>query len=180
MSEKAISISLAKIDYDFDKPYIKIIADNPMGYVFTKFIITVYLVDGSKYKVKRFDASSTISGQEDIILTLPVSILEGIEGPAIYDIQMASESDLDEIQDRLYLSDANYVYRELLNDLLSEEKCLDIDNSLIKKYLILYGHQQALQAGDLEVAKELFLLMNKGFSKCGNTNVKSVNCGCNA
>lgn len=177
---KAISISLAKIDYDAGKPYIKIIADNPMGYVFTKFIITVYLVDGNKYKVKRFDASSTISGQEDIILTLPVSILEGIDGPAIYDIQMASESALDEIQDRLYLSDANYVYRELLNDLLSEEKCLDIDDSLIKKYLILYGHQQALQAGDLEVAKELFLLMNKGFSKCGNTNVKSVNCGCNA
>lgn len=177
---KAISISLAKIDYDAGKPYIKIIADNPMDYIFTKFIITVYLVDGNKYKVKRFDASSTISGQEDIILTLPISILEGIEGPAIYDIQIASESDLDEIQDRLYLSDANYVYRELLDELLSEEKCLDIDDSLIKKYLILYGHQQALQAGDLEVAKELFLLMNKGFSKCGNANVKSINCGCNA
>lgn len=177
---KAISISLAKIDYDAGKPYIKIIADNPMDYIFTKFIITVYLVDGNKYEVKRFDASSTISGQEDIILTLPISILEGIEGPAIYDIQIASESDLDEIQDRLYLSDANYVYRELLDELLSEEKCLDIDDSLIKKYLILYGHQQALQAGDLEVAKELFLLMNKGFSKCGNANVKSINCGCNA
>lgn len=177
---KAISISLAKIDYDAGKPYIKIIADNPMGYIFTKFIITVYLVDGNKYEVKKFDATSTIVGQEDIVLTLPVSALEGIDGPAIYDIKISAENDIEEIQDRLYLSDAQYVYRELLNELLSEEKCLDIDDSLIKKYLILYGHQQALQAGDLEVAKELFLLMNKGFSKCGNANVKSVNCGCNA
>ena len=177
---KAISISLAKIDYDLGKPYIKIIADNPMGYVFTKFIITVYLVDGNKYEVKKFDATSTIEGQEDIVLTLPVSALAGIDGPAVYDIEISSENDIEEIQDRLYLSDAQYVYRELLNELLSEEKCLDINDSLIKKYLILYGHQQALQAGDLEVAKELFLLMNKGFSKCGNANVKSVNCGCNA
>lgn len=177
---KAISISLAKVDYDAGKPYIKIIADNPTGYVFTKFIITVYLVDGHKYEVKKFDATSTIVGQEDIVLTLPVSALEGIDGPAIYDIEISSENSTEEIQDRLYLSDAQYVYRELLNELLSEEKCLDIDDSLIKKYLILYGHQQALQAGDLEVAKELFLLMNKGFSKCGNANVKSVNCGCNA
>lgn len=179
---KAISISLAKIDYDAGKPYIKIIADNPTGYVFTKFIITVYLVDGNKYKVGRFDASTTIEGQKDLVLNLPVSALEGIEGPAIYDMQILSENGLDgeELQDRLYLSDTHYVYRELLNELLTEEKCLGIDDSLIKKYLILYGHQQALQAGDLEVAKELFLLMNKGFSKCGNANVKSVNCGCNA
>ena len=37
---KAISSLAKKIDYDAGKPYIKIIADNPMGYVFTKFIIT--------------------------------------------------------------------------------------------------------------------------------------------
>lgn len=176
----AISVSLAKIDYDAGKPYIKIIADNPTGYVFTKFIITVYLVNGNKYEIKRFDATSTIEGKEDIVLSIPVSVLEGVEGPAIYDLQISSENELEEIQDRLYLSDAYYVYRELLDELLSEEKCLNIDDSLIKKYLILYGHQQALQAGDLEVAKELFLLMNKGFSKCGNANVKSVNCGCHA
>jgi hypothetical protein len=57
---KAISISLAKIDYDAGKPHIKIIADNPMGYVFTKCIITVYSVDGNKYNIKQFDASSII------------------------------------------------------------------------------------------------------------------------
>jgi hypothetical protein len=28
---KAISVSLAKIDYDLGKPYIKIIADCPVG-----------------------------------------------------------------------------------------------------------------------------------------------------
>ena len=73
------------------------------------------------------------------------------------------------------------MYRELFGmNCYQKRNALDIDDSLIKKYLILYGHQQALQAGDLEVAKELFLLMNKGFSKCGNANVKSVNCGCNA
>jgi hypothetical protein len=34
---KAISVSLAKIDYDLGEPYIKIIADCPLGYEFTLF-----------------------------------------------------------------------------------------------------------------------------------------------
>jgi hypothetical protein len=45
---KAISVSLAKIDYDFGQPYMKIIAANPMHYYFTKmWIIVHYLINGS-------------------------------------------------------------------------------------------------------------------------------------
>ena len=43
---------------------------------------------------------------------------------------------------------------------------------------MLYGHQQALQAGDIEIAKEYFKLMYNGFSKCGSIGRSGSNCGC--
>ena len=52
---KAISISLAKVDYDLGQPYIKIIADNPQGYQFTQCIIEVHpIIDGDWGEIKRF------------------------------------------------------------------------------------------------------------------------------
>ena len=86
---KAISISLAKIDYDLGQPYIKIIADNPHGYQFTQCIIEVHpIIDGNWGEVKRFDVSSLLEGREDINMSLPVSALEGASSPAIYDIYL--------------------------------------------------------------------------------------------
>ena len=49
---------------------------------------------------------------------------------------------------------------------------------MLQKYLVLYGHEKALQAGDTDVAKELFKVMHKGFKKCGSFERSDINCGC--
>ena len=179
---KAISISLAKVDYDLGQPYIKIIADNPHGYQFTQCIIEVHpIIDGNWGEIKRFDVSSLLEGREDINMVLPVSALEGTSSPAIYDIYLTAEHSSDSgkpvLEDRLYLSDIHGVYRHLMDGLLNTDKCSGVSDDLIKKYLLLYGHQAALESGDLDIAKDYFKLMHQGFSKCGSTN-NSINCGC--
>lgn len=180
--KKAISISLAKVDYDLGQPYIKIIADNPRGYQFTQCIIEVHpIIDGNWGEIKRFDISSLLEGREDINMSLPISALDGVSGPAIYDIYLKAEDvtdyTRDPLKDRLYLSDIHGVYRHLMDGLLNTDKCSGVSDDLIKKYLLLYGHQAALEAGDLGIAKDYFKLMHRGFSKCGSTN-SSINCGC--
>ena len=180
--KKAISISLAKVDYDLGQPYIKIIADNPHGYQFTQCIIEVHpIIDGEWGEIKRFDISSLLEGREDINMSLPVSALEGASSPAIYDIYLQAEhakiGKLDPLTDHLMLSDIHGVYRHLMDGLLNTDKCSGVSDDLIKKYLLLYGHQAALESGHLDIAKDYFKLMHQGFSKCGSTN-NSINCGC--
>lgn len=191
MSEKAISISLAKIDYDFDEPYIKIIADCPSGYRFTNMTITVQMPNGNKWIEKDFDASKLIAGKDDVVLNIPVSVLEGVEGPAMYYIKLVAklikgeepENPCEElpavIETDIYLSDVHGVYRCLLDGLLHADPCEGVSNEVIKNYLILYGHQAALADGDLKNAKELYKLLHKCFSKCGNIE-RTSKCNCNA
>lgn len=182
MNEKAISVSLAKIDYDLGQPYIKIIADNPHNYTFKKCIIEVHpIINGDWGEIKRFDISTLLADRENINMVLPVSALDGMSYPAIYDIYLMAEH-IDDynkplIKDRLCLSDIHGVYRHLMDGLLSTDKCSGVSDDLIKKYLLLYGHQAALESGDLDIAKDYFKLMHQGFSKCGSTN-NSINCGC--
>lgn len=178
MPNKAISVSLAKIDYDLGEPYIKMIAGCPSGYEFTLFHISVHMIENGEWVTKYFDVSSALAGQSNASIALPVSYLPGVSGPAIYEIELKAEDVIsyEEIFDSLILSDVYYVYRDLLDGLLSSDRCDPLSDELIKKYLILYGHQQALQE-DLDIAKELFKLLHKNFTKCGN-NGRVVNCGC--
>lgn len=191
MSEKAISVSLAKIDYDFDEPYIKIIADCPSGYRFTNMTITVQMPNGNKWIEKDFDASSLIAGKDDVVLNIPVSVLEGVEGPAMYYIKLVAKLVKGEEQENpceelpleihtdIYLSDVHGVYRCLLDGLLHADPCEGVSNEVIKNYLILYGHQAALADGDFKNAKELYKLLHNCFGKCINKE-RTSKCNCNA
>lgn len=191
MSEKAISISLAKIDYDFDNPYIKIIADCPSGYAFTDMTITVQMPNGNQWIEKEFDASSLVAGKEDVVLNIPVSVLEGVKGPAMYYINLVAklvkgerpENPCEElpavIDTDIYLSDVHGVYRCLLDGLLHADPCEGVSNEVIKNYLVLYGHQAALADGDFKNAKELYKLLHNCFGKCLNKE-RTSKCNCNA
>lgn len=183
MHKRAISISLAKIDYNKGRPYLYILADCPEEYYFTEFFITVHMIQNGEWVEKRYDGTNAVFGNEqktNIVLNMPISALEETEGPAIYLIKLAAkgaENDL-EIEDTMYLSDVQYVYRDLLDGVLSDCKCEGVSDDIIKKYLTLYAHQKALDEGDLDVAKYLFKLMHKSFSKCNTKPSRTVNCGC--
>lgn len=177
---KAISISLAKIDYDLGQPYIKIIADCPYDYTFTGFFITVLIPTEKDWEEYRYDASAVVETQKRIIAPFPVSALSDVaDRPAIYQIKLiAEDADGLQITDELLLSDAHHIYRYLLDHLLNTSTCTEVSDDALQKYLVLYGHEKALQAGDLDVAKDLFKIMHKGFKKCGGFERSSINCGC--
>lgn len=178
---KAISVSLAKIDYDLGKPYIKIIADCPAGQQFVLFTITANMLDGDTYRQYQYDASSAIkSEQGQIAIRLPINQLEGINGPGIYKINLQAEDiasfEKGEVT-TMILSDVTYAYQWMMDDLLTSNNCGGVSDTLIQKYLLLYAHEQAMVNLRLEEAKEYFKLIHKGFSKCGSgTKLSQCNC----
>jgi hypothetical protein len=181
MPNKAISVSLAKIDYDLGKPYIKIIADCPYDHTFVGFFISVLIPTNTDWEEYRYDASMAVAGRKKLIAPyFPVSALPDVnDRPAIYQIRLIAEDSTGlQIIDDLVLSDVHYIYRYLLDSLLNESTCTEISDDMLQKYLILYGHEKALQAGDIDVAKELFKVMHKGFKKCGSFERSNINCGC--
>jgi len=80
-------------------------------------------------------------------------------------------------------SDVNFAYRCILDEILEMgNECSDLSESAIKNFLILYGHEAAMNTRDLEVAEKYFSLINKCFTKCDNKEriTKSTalcNCG---
>lgn len=182
MSKKAISISLAKVDYDFGEPYIKVIASCPGGFLFNKMIITINYVESGKWKKLYFDVTELleVNQKQDIILNIPVKILGGFSGEAIYEIELGAESDdyTEHIDDYLVLSDVHHVFKCLIDGLLNSDPCSEISDDIIKKYLILYGHQQAMWFKQLDAAKEFYALMTNCFKKCGMPDRIGNDCGC--
>lgn len=177
MSEKHIAVSLAKIDYDYGKPFLKIIAHCPNDYKFNQMDINITPIDK---QVLYYDGSNLINGEEDIVLSLPLDNLLNGAGPSMYYIVLGAENSVfDSIGTELYLSDVHNVYKSMLGDLLNSDPCNPVSDETIKRYLTLYGHIMALSDGkDSHTAEMLFKLMHKNFTKCGvGTNVPS-NCGC--
>lgn len=178
---QAITIDLAKIEYDLGEPHLKIMASTPSGYEFIQLIVTVYTLDGENHT---YDISTIIGGEVNIAVDLPISSLSGVSGPAIYEIQIGADEQYGKpltgaaIYDRMYLSDVHAIYRDVMNGIMDCDPCNKLSDDIIKKYLMLYGHQSAIQSGDLDVAKEFFMLMHKNFTKCGN-KTRTVNCCCN-
>ena len=101
------------------------------------------MMQDGKWVTKYFDVSPALAGQNNTVMSFPVSYLPEVSGPAIYEIELKAEhlTTYEEIFDRLILSDVYYVYRDLLDGLLSTDRCNPLSDELIKKYLILYGHQ---------------------------------------
>jgi hypothetical protein len=144
---QAITIDLAKIEYDLGEPHIKIMASTPSGYEFVQLIVTVYTLDGESYT---YDISPIIGGEIKKTVDLPISSLSGVSGPAIYDIQIWADEQYGQpltkaaIYDRMYLSDVHAIYRDVLNGIIDGDPCSKLSDDIIKKYLMLYGHQSAM------------------------------------
>lgn len=192
MSKKAISISLAKVDYNLGRPHIYVIADCPTDYEFWRLELVVHMLHGGSWESLQFDLSNYIAGDKHMVLNLPVDDLPGVEGPAIYRLLFKAaytggEECIPDIIDQAYMSDIYGVYRNMLHGLMDDNGCENVSDDVIKQFLMLYAHQQAMAEGDLDVAKELFKLIHFNFSKCGrpmnphcgcDRHVKPNNCGC--
>lgn len=202
MDEKNISISLFRVSSD--SKFLDMIIDCPMNYYFTYLEIeTRSLNDDGKFFSQWFDLSDALFGDEQSktkthwAVRIPLNKLK-IDGPAIYIATLKayfpgvkSENDdvyqvePDELVDYMICSDVNDAYYYLLDHILDmSDKCFGISEDAIRNYLILYGHQAALQQHDLEIAEMYFKLIINKFDKCGNTyrptdkhRGSSCNCG---
>lgn len=197
MNHKHITISLFRVSTDSE--YLDMIFDCPEEYYFNTLLLEVRYFD-KVMKSQFFDLSETLFNvnpedpdntldKKHWVIRVPLHKL-GIFWPAIYKgtlkaqpILNDSSDDLDEclqpellpLEDHMICSDVNHAYKCMLNDLLSLQKdpCLEISDEAIRKYLLLYGHQAALAAGDDEVAETYFKLIGNCFNICGPDH-----CGC--
>lgn len=115
-----------------------------------------------------------------------VDPLIGYDGKIVYGKTYSQECSAvlpDEIEpNTMICSDVNHAYRCMLDDVLKEGRCDSISDDVIRKYLLLYGHQAAISTRDMETAETYFKLIGNCFSKCTNKgrpikHVQSCNCG---
>lgn len=85
-----------------------------------------------------------------------------------------------------YISDVSHAYDCLIDDIVAFDtsKCADseVQDRVIRNYLILYAHQEALHLGYIDEATKWFRMIQQCFTgKCGggkDRNGKYSGCGC--
>lgn len=201
-----ITISLFRVSAD--SKYLDMIFDCPENYYFISLVLEVKSFTGKEFITKMFDLTNALFNENTVekkhwIVRIPLeNLYSGIIYPAIYketikiaptegntaDCQCANDESC--LEDHMICSDVNQAYKCMLDDLLDlREPCFEISDELIRKYLLLYGHQSALQAGDYEVAEDFFKFIVNCFKACPpgpncgicatDSNKKSTNnCNC--
>lgn len=196
MDDKNITVSIFRISTDSE--FLDMIFECPNNYHFTFLEVEVRLLgkDGKFYS-QWFDLSTALQFEENTNKTkwnirVPINKL-GINSPGIYKASLKAElnetetsgsNTIQEINDTMICSDVNNVYHYILDYVLNtENKCFEVSDDAIRNYLILYGHQQALQQYDLETAEMYFKLIHNHFDKCGNSyrptdRIHNRSCNC--
>lgn len=188
---QAITVDLAKIDYNAGEPYLHLNISAPHSYTFSQVHITVCTPKKEETYWNVID--NTIIGKKSAVTGIKLSDLfdDGnyqysifkiyLKAVPSYTAEKAANPEIlykPQIERELWVSDVHGVYRFLIDELLNSDDCSDISNEVIQKYLLLYGHQQALSEQDLSTAMEFFTLMHQGFTKCNNFSRTVSNCGC--
>ena len=205
--DKAIEIEELRVSSNGE--HIEFIINCPSDYKFSKFTVQVY-GDTEVYSIAESlfydeqgeyitDTNNRFMGQ------VPVYLF-GVSGPSMYEILIEayhiddeehSEDELvfEESQYQKFppvistvavISDVSNVYACLMDDILSlDVKCVDktIQDRVIRNYLILYAHEQALRLNLVDEAYRWFKILKNCFSPCNNNQccdkAPSINdCGC--
>lgn len=209
--KKAIEIEEMRISSNGE--HLEFIINCPADYQFTEFTIQVgddddeYSIAESLFYDE--ETGEYLGGEENrFIGQVPVNLF-GVSEPEIYTIHLAAkyklledntEEEL-EIEEELnpceetiekfiyadaMISDVSQAYYCLMDDILSlDAKCSDKETQdrVIRNYLILYAHQEALRLGYIDEATKWFNMIANCFTgRCGKSKKRNVNegCGCKA
>ena len=83
----------------------------------------------------------------------------------------------DSFLDTAVCSDLNFVYQCILGNIVNQtDDCVGVSDDVIRNYLFLYGHVQAMEHRHFETAQEYFKVLVRRFHKCGSKHDK---CACN-
>lgn len=201
MNKSKICINLFRISSDSKN--LDMIFNCPNDYYFNSLQLEVRFLENNAFKSMFFDLSNALFSNNGTPITdkyewtvrLPLDKL-GIQVPAIYIGTFKIQSDSAEsddctcldgvcLEDTAVCSDVNYAYKCMLKDLLElTDPCPEISDELVRKYLLLYGHQAAMSSKDFEIAEEFFRhIVNcfgncPGYSPCGCKKPKKSGCNC--
>ena len=188
-----ISVTLFRVSNDSN--YLDMIFECPKGARFDSFILDVRYVGKAAMKRERFDLTNSffkdsngdLIDKQKWVIRMPLSAIDMQDTPAIYTAQLHASYIEEETQIdscTMVCSDVNYAYRCMLKDILDNScnKCACesvISDDTILKYILLYGHQAALNVEDYMMAETYFKIIGNCFSKCGDKNYSRENpCGC--
>lgn len=167
----------------------------PGEYYFTEFIIYVgdkqFSISDSLFKD---EGGNYLIGQTRFVDAILLSEL-GVQEPSIFRIVLRAEKiedveqecDCDDfpnsLEKEVYISDVSNVYHCLMDDIFAlGSQCLDeeVQNRVIRNYLMLYAHQEALHLKQIDEAKKWFSYIKNCFkSPCDNKKDRNgVDCGC--
>ena len=205
--KKEIEISVLRVSST--GKYIEFVINCPIDYKFSKFTIQVYGKD-QVYSIAEslfYNEQNEYITETDNIFSGQVDVkLLDVTEPSMYQIFLEAEHKSKEEHQENYIdqeastceqppetikataiiSDVSNVYNCLMDDILSlNAKCVDktIQDRVIRNYLILYAHQQAMQLNLIDEAYRWFKIIRNCFSPCANNSCcskeESVNtCPC--
>jgi len=87
----------------------------------------------------------------------------------------------DVISDSAVCSDVSNVYNHILDGVINVTgPCDKVSDDIIRIYLILYAHQEAMRLGHFSDALLYFNMINSNFNRCGNfvRSGSGPSCGC--
>lgn len=196
--EKAITIEVLRISSNGQ--HLEFIISCPSDYQFTEFTVQID-GRGDKYSIAKslfYDETTgdyIVNPDNKFIGQVPVELFD-VTGPEIYHIYIKAEHQLhadpegvekcekapDVIESESWISDVSQVYYCLMDDILAfDTKCADkdIQDRVIRNYLILCAHEEALKLGLLDEAKKWFQMMENCFTgRCKHSIDRNNNSGC--
>ncbi len=188
-------INVEKFKVSQESVYLDLLADCIDGYSFNKIELQVrtYSHNGNGIEETSYLLSDKILSSDDLtsklVLSIPLaSIFGGKENiqPAMYCLILGIIKNTDDVigldyyEEEFYTSDVNNAINQIIEEALSlEGSCSTIPDSLIRNYLILYGHLAALESGQQSIAEEYFKILSRNFTKCGSVDGRLCgNCEC--
>lgn len=198
---KSINISLFRVSAD--SKYLDIMFELPGMYKLTNMTVRIYQYTGcdKDYQISEFEPNIENLDQSDftIRLSLNENQPDGLEikpfTPIICQLELNAKvikeyedsldcDDLTEIQAFALASDVNFVFDDLMNDVLTMGDCGEPSSDLMRNYMILFAHQEAMRLSKIEEAKKYYKILAKKFNSCCNNNKSysnsSIGCGCTA
>ena len=202
--KKAIEISVLRVSSN--GKYIEFIINCPEDFYFTDFTVNVY-EGNDKYSLKDclFIVPEDYEGEDPVVEDEDGNTywnkhyysgqfkLEDIDviTPEMFEIHLEAhhneECEEEEphykgaLEETIYISDVSHVYSCLMDDILNlgTSLCKDSDqqDDVIRNYLILYAHQEAMKLRELSDAKKYFNLLQKCFTSCNTKNSGCSTCG---
>lgn len=177
-----IQINLLRITPD--SKYLEFSVECPINYTFTKLYIKKY---SSTTILPTVDASNLFTTNPNSTTQVMRINVDAIGGIGMFQVTFGLTG-TEVVDDTIAIcSDVNNVYAFLMDSILNMQvNCMSEDDYqlLIKNYLFLYAHLEAMRLERFDEAGLYYDILINNFTNCGNdsrslgTRVIS-NCGCN-